>query len=127
MAESFGVFLITGLANRRYFDEQLDFLWGEAVNNQGELSMIMLDFDYFKNFNDFYGHQAGDDCLKLVTNEIDIHLSQEDVVFARYGGEEFAMILPHFSEGKSYELALEIQKLVEQLQIYMKFLRFLNM
>ncbi|WP_416148860.1 diguanylate cyclase [Salipaludibacillus sp. HK11] len=107
---------LTGVANRRYFDEQLEYHWREATKHQQQLSLIMLDLDYFKDFNDYYGHHAGDDCLKLVTATIERKISSSNV-FARYGGEEFSIILPNSSEKDAYDLAEELREAVEQLRI----------
>jgi len=84
---------LTGVANRRCFDETFAAAWREACETGDPLGLIIIDIDNFKAFNDHYGHQGGDDCLRLVA----FHGSQEvrrGDLFARYGGEEFAVILP---------------------------------
>ncbi|PYZ92332.1 hypothetical protein CR194_15985 [Salipaludibacillus keqinensis] len=108
---------LTGVANRRYFDDQLDTIWDRCNVDNTSLSLIMLDIDCFKKYNDYYGHQAGDDCLKKVTEVIDKKLEGLNTVFARYGGEEFAVILIGFCDNKAYLLAEELQKAVEGLKI----------
>nr|WP_321986093.1 diguanylate cyclase [uncultured Lichenicoccus sp.] len=86
--------VLTGLANRRQFDETLEREWRRAAREQTALSLIMLDIDRFKSFNDLYGHPAGDDCLGIVAKAVASRLSRPADLAARYGGEEFALILP---------------------------------
>ncbi len=85
---------LTGLANRRAFDEALAREWGRAVREDGELSLILLDVDHFKLFNDLYGHPAGDTGLRDVAAAIREVVRRPGDVAARYGGEEMAVILP---------------------------------
>ena len=85
---------LTGVHNRRYFDEQLTGEWGRAVRNKAALSIVMLDVDFFKRYNDRYGHQAGDDCLRRVASTIKHSLKRPADQVARYGGEEFVCLLP---------------------------------
>lgn len=85
---------LTGVANRRCFDETLRQEWSRAKRNGGPLSLLMLDVDRFKQFNDEYGHPAGDECLASVARAIKDHLRRPGDLVARYGGEEFAIILP---------------------------------
>ena len=84
---------LTGIANRRAFDEALAAAWHQAQLHSGSLVLIMLDIDHFKQFNDRYGHPAGDECLRRTAQEILNHIRKRDIA-ARYGGEEFAVILP---------------------------------
>jgi two-component system chemotaxis family response regulator WspR len=86
---------LTGIANRRCFDETLQKEWARAHRAEGKLflSLILIDIDYFKLYNDGYGHQLGDDCLKQVARVLSECTTRECDVFARYGGEEFAAIL----------------------------------
>jgi diguanylate cyclase (GGDEF)-like protein len=86
---------LTGVANRRYFDKIMSEEWGRATRSQTLLALIMVDIDCFKRFNDTYGHQCGDDCLKLVANTLDSKLKRAGDALFRYGGEEFAAILPN--------------------------------
>jgi diguanylate cyclase (GGDEF)-like protein len=85
---------LTGVYNRRYFDQQLVMEMARAVRSQSALSLIMLDVDFFKRFNDYYGHQAGDDCLRQIASTLKSGLRRPADLVARYGGEEFACILP---------------------------------
>jgi two-component system cell cycle response regulator len=85
---------LTQIANRRRFDEYLIQEWGRHIRIQQPLSLMLCDVDHFKLYNDRYGHQAGDECLKNVAKAINHCFRTGDLV-ARYGGEEFAMVLPH--------------------------------
>ena len=85
---------LTQIANRRRFDEYLTQEWGRHIRIQQPLSLMICDVDHFKLYNDHYGHQAGDECLKKVAKAISQCFRTGDLV-ARYGGEEFAMVLPH--------------------------------
>jgi len=87
---------LTGVANRRCFDETLAASWQEAQRTGSSLALIMIDVDHFKEFNDFYGHQGGDECLRLVAAQLHGAARASDLV-ARVGGEEFAVILPAVS------------------------------
>lgn len=84
---------LTELANRRYFEEIFKREWSTALRNGLNLTIIMLDIDYFKAFNDRYGHQAGDQCLQSVARSIEQNLRRGGDLVARYGGEEFIVIL----------------------------------
>jgi len=85
---------LTGLYNRRHFDETLDKEWKRARREQQTLSLVMLDVDHFKQFNDNYGHQAGDACLVQVAAALQSSIHRPSDTPARYGGEEFIVILP---------------------------------
>ena len=85
---------MTGVFNRRCFNDRLVAEWGGAVRSGAPLSLLMLDVDFFKRFNDHYGHQKGDDCLIRVAGALKASLFRPVDILARYGGEEFACILP---------------------------------
>ncbi len=108
---------LTGVPNRRRFDEVLRQEWYRAMRHSSSLSLIMLDIDYFKNFNDTYGHQRGDECLKMVASTLDKVISRETDLVARYGGEEFAVILPETGMKGAQGVAENIRSSVEQLEI----------
>lgn len=85
---------LTEIANRRRFDEVLEAEWNRARRANTPLSLIIMDVDYFKKYNDIYGHAAGDDCLKRVAQALKYGLRRSSDYIARYGGEEFAVVLP---------------------------------
>ena len=85
---------LTGIANRRHFDATLQTRWKLGMRQKAPLSVIMIDIDFFKKFNDGYGHQGGDDCLKAVAKALDETIIRTGDFIARYGGEEFVAILP---------------------------------
>lgn len=85
---------LTGIANRRIFDETLMREWQLAIRRQEEISLLLVDVDHFKQFNDHYGHQAGDSCLQEVARVLAEACRRPTDLAARYGGEEFGLILP---------------------------------
>jgi diguanylate cyclase (GGDEF)-like protein len=103
---------LTGLANRRSFDEVFDAEWQRATREKAPLGLIMLDVDQFKAFNDIYGHQAGDDGLCVVARAIEAALRRPADFAARYGGEEFVVVLPGTDETGTIEVAERIRQSV---------------
>lgn len=85
---------LTGLANRRHFDTTLNREWRRSIRQASPIALVLCDVDYFKAYNDTYGHQAGDDCLRLLAEVMSSALVRGGDLVARYGGEEFAVILP---------------------------------
>ena len=106
---------LTGLSNRRYLDEYLSAEWRRGARAQTELSMLMIDVDNFKLYNDTYGHVAGDEVLKRVASTVERCLGQPEDLAARFGGEEFAVVLPGTAVGGARLLAEEIRREVEML------------
>jgi len=94
---------LTGLVNRRGFDNAISLEFKRAQQDKSPLSLIMIDIDHFKPFNDHYGHQAGDDCLAIVSKTLKEAMCRPNDIVARYGGEEFAIILPN-TNAKNAEL-----------------------
>ena len=100
---------LTGLRNRRYFDEHLAIEAARVQRNKLPLSLILMDVDFFKRFNDFYGHQAGDDCLKRLASLFHSCIKRPADFIARYGGEEFVCLLPETPFQGAYALAESIR------------------
>jgi len=106
---------LTGLCNRRSMDLRTDHLWHQALAHQEPFGLLMVDIDNFKKFNDHYGHQAGDDCLRQVAQSIEAAVQQanqqgltQDAFVARYGGEEFAVLVPGVDDATLHQLAQAI-------------------
>ncbi len=108
---------LSGVFNRRYFDQQLGVEWARSTRSSFPLSAIMIDVDHFKLFNDHYGHQAGDDCLRQIAVTLKTCLKRPGDLVARYGGEEFACILPDTSFSDAMSLANELERKVRALSI----------
>lgn len=108
---------LTGIANRRYFDSELEQEWNKAVKHKHKLSLIMLDIDFFKNYNDNYGHLNGDECLKQVAEAADTIAQKFGSIAARYGGEEFVVLLPIIEREEVLKIAEFIRDAIEALAI----------
>ena len=108
---------LTGIANRRCFNEALEKKWNKVNGSTQPISLLLLDIDFFKAFNDLYGHQAGDACLQQVGSILEsISWGSQDLA-ARYGGEEFVVLLPGKTAEQAIETASAIQKAIEQAHI----------
>ena len=108
---------LTGLPNRRQFDQALDLEWSRAQRNRRPLSLLILDVDCFKSLNDLYGHQAGDDCLQRIGSALQMSLRRAGEVVARYGGEEFAAILPDADTSGALSVAETMRTAVLDLRV----------
>lgn len=108
---------LTGIANRPHFDERLSQAWRRCLRANTPVSLVFIDVDYFKQFNDFYGHQAGDECLQQVAGLIADAQCREDDLAARYGGEEFVLLLPSTSSQGAQLLAERVNCALAKLQI----------
>lgn len=106
---------LTGLANRRYLDQYLHVEIGRSMRNKHELAVILCDVDFFKKYNDTYGHLKGDDCLKKVAQAMASACRRPTDLVARYGGEEFLAILPNTSAENAVLLADNMRQAVEAL------------
>ena len=104
---------LTGIANRRQFDEALDAEWKRARREGRAVSLLMIDVDHFKHYNDALGHLAGDDCLKRVAQALREHAARPGDLFARYGGEEFAVIARNTDAGGASMLAERLRRAIE--------------
>ena len=108
---------LTGIHNRRYLDERLDGIVKSLARGNGVLSVMMMDIDYFKKYNDTYGHSQGDECLKSIARAVEKVLLRPDDFVARYGGEEFAVVLPSTDEMGARFIAEKILEAVRELNI----------
>lgn len=108
---------LTGLSNRRHLEKQLDSEWSRAQRASDSISLIMIDIDYFKKYNDFYGHQEGDDCLQQVSELLLQHVKRGGELVARYGGEEFMILLPRVELAEAQSIAEKIRIDVVSLNI----------
>lgn len=108
---------LTGVANRQRFDEQLDLEWAQSGRDGEPLSLLMIDVDFFKRYNDHYGHQSGDDCLKKVGAALKSVSRRPYDFVARYGGEEFVMMLPKTDVNGAQHVAGKILAAIRDLKI----------
>ena len=106
---------VTGLASRRELDTVFEETWRSAADRGGSIRLVMFDIDFFKNYNDTYGHVAGDDCLRRVAGTLLSCLTRPDEVAGRFGGEEFALLLPDSSPAAAAEKAEQIRSRVSEL------------
>ncbi len=108
---------LTGVFNRRYFDQQWSIEMARSIRSKSPLALIMLDVDFFKRYNDLYGHQCGDDCLRRVALTLKASLRRPADLVARYGGEEFACILPETTFEDAMQMASDLEANVRLLAI----------
>jgi diguanylate cyclase (GGDEF)-like protein len=108
---------LTGIHNRRSFDEHVDRLWPQAIRDQAPLALLLVDIDHFKAYNDYYGHQAGDECLRQVAWTLTNCARRPLDITARYGGEEFAIVLYDARRDHVEEAVRRIQSGIEKLSI----------
>lgn len=108
---------LTQIANRRRFDESLQKEWRRLRRSQAPVALIMADVDFFKHFNDTYGHQAGDKCLKAVAQTLSANVYRPADLTARYGGEEFAILLPETDAAGAYVVAQRVLSAIRSLKI----------
>ncbi|MCB1044490.1 MAG: diguanylate cyclase [Acidobacteria bacterium] len=108
---------LTGVGNRRRFEEVMEREWRRALRNRNPISIVMMDIDFFKSFNDTYGHQRGDDCLCQVASALSEHLNRATDVIARYGGEEFVVCLPETDIQGAFRVADVMRLHVTQLGV----------
>jgi len=108
---------LTSMYNRRSFDDYMLREFKRAAREKSEMALIMIDVDYFKDFNDKFGHVAGDQCLKKVATVLNTNVKRPGDLVARYGGEEFAVILPHTGTEEGFVVARAIQEGIAHLKI----------
>lgn len=108
---------LTGIGNRRYFDNALATEWSRAQRNDSHVALIIGDVDWFKSYNDIYGHLAGDECLRLVANVFKNNARRESDFVARYGGEEFAAIFPVMTSDQAISFAEMLTENLRELKL----------
>jgi len=108
---------LTGIYNRGYFEECLNKEWMRTKRANSRMSIIILDIDYFKNYNDTYGHLQGDNCLKAIAKELKASLHRSGDIVARYGGEEFVVLLPETDIDGAINVAERLRSSIEALSI----------
>jgi len=108
---------LTGVSNRRMLDSVLEKEWVNARRDKQPLSLLLIDIDFFKQYNDFYGHIVGDDCLKQVAQTLSTIATRSRDFFARFGGEEFVMVLPETDADAALKIAERCQKAIFKLQL----------
>ena len=108
---------LTEVSNRRHFDELLHKEWGRLRREKGQLTLLLCDVDYFKNYNDTYGHLMGDKCLSGIAQAINAILQRPSDIVARYGGDEFVILLPNTDLDGAAHIAEEIRDCICQLKI----------
>lgn len=108
---------LTGIANRRHFDQTLEKEWRRALRHRDILSLALIDIDFFKKYNDYYGHLAGDECLQKVGSILTESLKRASDLGARYGGEEFVILLPSTAKAGALTVTERIRSNVEELRI----------
>lgn len=108
---------LTGIHNRRSFDQTVDSEWKRAARHRKQLSLAMVDIDYFKQYNDTYGHGAGDEALRQIAKSMLKIINRSGELIARYGGEEFVVLLPEIGRDEAIQIAERIRYSVEALGI----------
>jgi diguanylate cyclase (GGDEF)-like protein len=108
---------LTGIQNRRMFDQHIQRVWQQALRERHRIAVLLVDIDCFKDYNDFYGHQAGDECLKAVALSLNQGARRPLDFVARYGGEEFAVILYQANREYVAEVLTRIQRSIAELNI----------
>jgi len=108
---------LTGIANRRMFEQTMVAEWARARRSGQPLSLLLFDVDYFKNYNDHYGHVRGDACLQRIAQAISAMPVRSSDLFARYGGEEFALVLPETPTDAALHIAERCRRIIADLQL----------
>jgi diguanylate cyclase (GGDEF)-like protein len=108
---------LTQIANRRHFDRKFKIEWRRAMRERTPISMLLIDVDFFKKYNDTYGHQAGDSCLKQIADTLASVTHRPADLASRYGGEEFSILLPVTKQADAMMLAERLRRKIEGLQI----------
>lgn len=108
---------LTDICNRRFFDAHYEIAVAEAKRQKHPLSVFMIDIDFFKSYNDYYGHIAGDNAIKSVADALKSQLSRATDIIARYGGEEFVLVMPHLPQNTAEQFAEKLRSAVFNLAV----------
>ena len=108
---------LTGIPNRRTLDRFMENEWARATRTKSSLAVVMMDIDYFKQYNDNYGHQKGDEALRLIGKALEVVIKRPSDIVARYGGEEFAMVLGYADNRDALLMAEKVRDSIELLKI----------
>jgi diguanylate cyclase (GGDEF)-like protein len=108
---------LTQVANRRKFDATIENEWRRSRRNHSPISLLLMDIDYFKAYNDHYGHLAGDECLKIIARELSTVARRPADLFARFGGEEFILLLPEIESRGAAFIAKKVQEAVRKVGV----------
>jgi len=108
---------LSGLYNYRYFRYQLQEMWSQRIESQSEISLAIVDIDFFKQYNDYYGHQEGNICIKTISDILKFNVSCPGGFVARYGGEEFVIVMPDVSAKEAKKITRDICSTVEKHRI----------
>lgn len=108
---------LTGIANRRLFEERFAENWEMCKTKEQPLSLLFIDIDHFKKYNDYFGHLEGDNCLKKIAKATHELIEDYNNLVARYGGEEFVIILPNMNSNEAYEIAKQVKETIKNMQI----------
>lgn len=108
---------LTGLWNRRHYDDTMQMEWNRSLRHKSPISLMILDIDYFKAYNDCYGHMAGDECLIKIAETTKNFFKRASDLVVRYGGEEFVVIMPGLEKDDAVQRALLLRKAIEELNV----------
>jgi diguanylate cyclase (GGDEF)-like protein len=108
---------LTGLWNRRHYNETIELEWRRCLRHQKPITIMVLDIDYYKMYNDCYGHVAGDECLIKIAQTIEVLFGRSSDLVVRYGGEEFVIVMPEAGETQAIQMARKVLKSIEALNI----------
>lgn len=108
---------LTGISNRRYFNDYFNSVYDRESKIKGEIALLLIDVDFFKKYNDLYGHLAGDECLIMIADCLESCTCRSQDLVARYGGEEFIVLLPKSGQMQAIAVAERIKDKIAQLAI----------
>lgn len=108
---------LSGLYNYRYFRDKLQEMWLQRIESRSEISLAIVDIDFFKKYNDYYGHQEGNQCIKLIADILKLNMPCSCGFVARYGGEEFVIVMPDIGAGEAKKILENLRSIIEKQKI----------